>query len=333
MKGMNLQLLEFYDKEKHDLVIKKQIKKEQDFIMIPLFSQKWKTDNKIIPYYITTYLLDAYYHIPERPDISFLFFWECINNLYNDLQFPIERNDPYSDSNGIILLSEELNSEIEKEYIINGKTYNLESMFSKLIIKCPLKAYNFISSYILKGYAIEQKIDNPKIKDLNPTYSSFKKKCPFYNIIVESYGKAYCNICSPVRDGDLINLNISDKTRSIQIIQSLSKKLKELIENGTTKITFLDNHSENITMTKDKRIPFLLRHLLYAVRCNNFHGNVASRLNSIYANEDSYEVSKFLCILSYFFINISLIHEKKMNEYDFVCSLKLLDLNYNIKTE
>lgn len=324
----NLKLLQNYTKEEHLNCIKYDVK--NPFYLVPLYSKKWEKNCNLIPYNISTYLLDAYYNLPERPDIAFLFFWECINNLYNDEQFNIDRNKDYSDSQGIQIISELLNTEIKKSYQILGNNINLQNIFVQLLNQCPIKAYHFISSYILKGYAIEQKLAGCKKKDLNQTYSSFKKKCPFITKIENSYGNAYKNLCTPIRTGNGVKLNISDKDKSRRIIHSLSVKLKELIENGNTQFTLTDNSIETVILEPEKRIPFLIRHLLYAIRCNSFHGNVASRLNSIYANQDSYDVSKFICILSYFFINLLLIQKSQMDEEDFNCSLNLLKHNYNI---
>ena len=54
-------------------------------------------------------------------------------------------------------------------------------------------------------------------------------------------------------------------------------------------ITFCDvqRTKKKYKFTDEERLSFVLFGILYASRCNNFHGNVAARMNSINANKDA----------------------------------------------
>ena len=62
------------------------------------------------------------------------------------------------------------------------------------------------------------------------------------------------------------------------------RKLKALILGEEVEITFCDVQGTKKTykFTEVERMSFVLFGVLYASRCNNFHGNVAARMNSIY---------------------------------------------------
>lgn len=51
---------------------------------------------------------------------------------------------------------------------------------------------------------------------------------------------------------------------------------------------------------------FVLFGVLYASRCNNFHGNVAARMNSINANKDTFKMYTDMSLTEYIILAIHL---------------------------
>ena len=177
------------------------------------------------------------------------------------------------------------------------------------------KTYRYVASYILRGYAIEQSGFSEKY--LSSSYITFKKKFPHvFQIITNSYGFAYQSIASATLTANKVSLNISDPN-----------KLRELIENGITKIDVKipTPAQQTINFSNEEKITFVLFSILYASRCNNFHGNVASRLNSIYSNEESFTMYTNLFLLEYITLAISL------NEQNILSDSSLFKLKANEK--
>ena len=113
-------------------------------------------------------------------------------------------------------------------------------------------------------------------------------------ILDNAYGKAYCQICNPILDGNVVNfgINEADKEKSRRIIRSLRTPLLILILLEETEITFHDEEKtkQKYRFTDEERLSFVLFGILYASRCNNFHGNVAARMNSCNANIDRLKI-------------------------------------------
>ena len=58
--------------------------------------------------------------------------------------------------------------------------------------------------------------------------------------------------------------------------------------------------------TEVERMSFVLFGILYASRCNNFHGNVAARMNSINANKDTFKMYTDMFLTEYIILAIHL---------------------------
>lgn len=325
-----ISLISKYDKAKHI----KYVCRNTDFStckLEKLNSKIWEKDNSLIPYNIITYLLDSYYCFPERPDMGFLYLWQCINNIYNELQFKDINIGRSSDSKGIELFINMLQLEFPQTIIYNGKPITIEELFNQYVSKCPVKLFKFISSYLLKNYVIENNFPSLKDKLLSSSYLTFRKKNNnLFKPITNTYGRAFKNICNPqLNSNNIIDFKIVDKDKSRNIINSLAIKLSDLVNSGST---VLERESTyNLTMNLYQKIEFVFRDLVYAIRCNSFHGNIASRLNSIYADKNSFEASKYIFYISHFLINVGLINLKKMELDDICISIKNLEYNYSRK--
>ena len=63
---------------------------------------------------------------------------------------------------------------------------------------------------------------------------------------------------------------------------------------------------EDKAFTEVERMSFVLFGILYASRCNNFHGNVAARMNSINANKDTFKMYTDMFLTEYIILAIHL---------------------------
>lgn len=194
------------------------------------------------------------------------------------------------------------------------------------IEKIPDKICNYIANYILKNYSIKQKFYNRRTnnagvanKYISSTYLSFERNFrDILDIISKTYGNSYLSITNPQIQNHNIELNITNDEKSRQIIHSLSKKIKELLINK--RVTLTDSTEQNIysiNLEDDYMyINFIFRNILYAIRNNTVHGNIASRLNSRTRNKNSYASSVYLYILGYMFLTLSLYELNYLNIED-----------------
>ncbi len=133
------------------------------------------------------------------------------------------------------------------------------------------------------------------------SYDTIKRYIPVIRDIIEkSYGEALRNISNPSIMNNKISLNIIDGAKSRQIIHSFALKLKELLIRKETEITFYEAETrEAFQFTDQDKIYFILFGILYASRCNNFHGNVAARMNSINADKETFKMYTDIFLLEY----------------------------------
>ena len=96
-------------------------------------------------------------------------------------------------------------------------------------------------------------------------------------------------------------INEADKEKSRRIIHSFGTKLRILMLGEETEITFHDEEKtkQKYRFTDEERLSFVLFGILYASRCNNFHGNVAARMNSINANIDTFKMYTDIFLMEY----------------------------------
>ena len=291
-----LSLAENYEKSKHLGSIPNKSNTEH---LIQIYDPSWNDDT--MPYEVLTFLLDCYYCLPERPDLATLFCWQAINNTYN--RIVLSDNSccgRQTDANSIYKLVTGVGDNIS-DYVDYLRPY-----YASLTDN----TYHFIASIILKGYSASEHGINEKY--INHSYYTFKKYFKdFWEEVDKSYGKAYKDICSPsIVNGYKLDYGITNKKASREIIHSFSMKIKELLTTGRTEITesSIPRDKKTITHNDAENFKFVMFCVLYASRCNNFHGNVASRFNSIYAEENYYSTYYNLFLLEYIVLAISLNH-------------------------
>ena len=257
-----------------------------------IYNEKWEEECITAPYVALTQLIDSYIYLITRPDLAFLYCWEAINNTYNELIMKNTSLDMLTDTKGLNLFIDCILSNINQyEYFI---TPYLNSV--------PMKLYRYVSNYIIKGYVL-LKFDFSN-KYINSSHNTFKKRFEYiYEVIGMTYGDKLLSLSNPSEDGKLN----SDPYQTRMIINSLSYKIKELIETGTTTIHNADySNTFTLNITNHKKIEFLIFQILYASRCNNFHGNVASRLNGRNSNQESYNAYKYVYLTAHMFLGIGM---------------------------
>ena len=207
-----------------------------------------------------------------------------------------------SDSKSLDKIIEHISNNLGRGFEVDGEIKTIKCILDLYYKEIPIKTLNFVSSYILKGIAIES--HNAPIIYASSSYRSFKKKFgKIYQIIKSTYGFKYQEICSPCVSSckTVIDYSISDGEKSRKLVHSLSGSLKEALVNGCVN---LDDGSSISFDTEKERLEFVLLCILYSVRNNNSHGNVASRMNSVYANKDSFKAAEYVYLLGHMFLSL-----------------------------
>jgi hypothetical protein len=173
----------------------------------------------------------------------------------------------------------------------------------------PDKTFHYVASYMLKGYAMEKKGIAEKYRATS--YKSLKRKISSLSDILDNaYGKSYCQISNPTLIGNVVNLGIdnANKRKSRDVTHSFGMKLRALMLGKEVEITFCDvqRTKKKYKFTDEERLSFVLFGILYASRCNNSHGNVAARMNSINANKDTFKMYTDMFLTEYIILAIHL---------------------------
>jgi nucleoside-diphosphate-sugar epimerase len=172
-------------------------------------------------------------------------------------------------------------------------------------------------------YSTDDKVDNPV-----SLYAATKKSnelmahaySKLYNIpstglrFFTVYGPAgrpdmaYFGFTNKLLKGETIQIFNYGNCKSRAITHSFGIKLKALMLGEEVEITFCDVQATKkiYKFTEVERMSFVLFGILYASRCNNFHGNVAARMNSINANKDTFKMYTDMFLTEYIILAIHL---------------------------
>ena len=265
-----------------------------------LYDENWENQGVPYPYEILTYLFDSYYVLPERPDLAALFCWQAINHSYYVQQLSDNNVGFCQDTRGI---------ELVRDAILVDWNNKYKAILEPFLKRMPDKTFHYVASYMLKGYAMEKNGIAEKYRA--SSYKSLKGKISLLSEILDNaYGKSYCQISSPTLIGNTVDLGISDanKGKSRAITHSFGIKLRALMLGEEVEITFCDVQGTKkiYKFTEVERMSFVLFGILYASRCNNFHGNVAARMNSINANKDTFKMYTDMFLTEYIILAIHL---------------------------
>lgn len=310
-----LKLSEIYSKKKHAELLPSLESNIPDSLIF-LYDKSWETGQSPVPYEILTYLLDCYYCFPERPDLASLFAWQAINHSYNIFLLEDTSKSSLTDNEGLNQLTNRILNQYSKYHPLLFPYYQ----------KLPIKVFHYIAAYLLKGYVMDKNSFPRKYRA--SSYDTMISKIPVLkDILVNSYGKSLFEISSPTLCNNKIKIN-ADSKQSRAITHSFSKKLQELFISHTTQITLKDTPrtQKTYTFSNQDELTFLIRGILYASRCNNFHGNSASRLNSINADKNTFIMYTDIFLIEYMLLAISLNIHGDLSDISLNKILKNVDL-------
>ena len=249
-----------------------------------LYDENWENQGASYPYEILTYLFDSYYVLPQRPDLAALFCWQAINHSYYVQQLSDNSVGFCLDTKGI---------EFVRGAILANWNNKYKAILEPFLERLPDKTFHYVASYMLKGYAMEKNGIAEKYKA--SSYKSLKGKISLLSeILVISYGKSYCQISN----------------------HSFGIKLRALMLGEEAEITFCDaqGRKKKYKFTDEERLSFVLFGILYASRCNNFHGNVAARMNSINANRDTFRMYTDMFLTEYIILAIHMNSQGELSD-------------------
>ena len=72
--------------------------------------------------------------------------------------------------------------------------------------------------------------------------------------------------------------------------------------------------TQKYKFTDTERMTFVLFGILYASRCNNFHGNVAARMNSIRADKKTFRMYTDIFLLEYIVLVIHMNSQGNLSD-------------------
>ena len=273
-----------------------------------LYDENWENQGASYPYEILTYLFDSYYVLPQRPDLAALFCWQAINHSYYVQQLSDNSVRICLDTRGI---------EFVRGAILANWNNKYKAVLEPFLERLPDKTFHYVASYMLKGYAMEKNGIAEKYRA--SSYKSLKGKISLLSEILDNaYGKAYCQISNPTLIGNAVNLGIANANReeSRAITHSFGIKLRALMLGEEAGITFCDAQGtkKKYKFTEEERLSFVLFGILYASRCNNFHGNVAARMNSINANRDTFRMYTDMFLTEYIILAIHMNSQGELSD-------------------
>lgn len=273
-----------------------------------LYDENWENQGASYPYEILTYLFDSYYVLPQRPDLAALFCWQAINHSYYVQQLSDNSVGFCLDTKGV---------EFVRGAILANWNNKYKAILEPFLERLPDKTFHYVASYMLKGYAMEKNGIAEKYRA--SSYKSLKGKILLLSEILDNaYGKSYCQISNPTLIGNTVDLGISDanKGKSRAITHSFGIKLRALMLGEESEITFYDAQGtkKKYKFTDEERLSFVLFGILYASRCNNFHGNVAARMNSINANRDTFRMYTDMFLTEYIILAIHMNSQGELSD-------------------
>ena len=225
--------------------------------------------------------------------------------LYDNLSYYVQQ---LSDNN-VGFCQDTKGVELVRDAILGDWNNKYKTVLEPFLKRMPDKTFHYVASYMLKGYAMEKNGIAEKYEATS--YKSLKRKIPsLLDVLDNAYGKSYCQISNPTLVNNELNLGITNanKGKSRAITHSFGIKLRALMLGEEVEITFCDVQGTKkiYKFTEVERMSFVLFGILYASRCNNFHGNVAARMNSINANKDTFKMYTDMFLTEYIILAIHL---------------------------
>ncbi|WPN61432.1 hypothetical protein QMK47_17975 [Pseudomonas sp. P9_35] len=295
----------------------------------------WALAPNKIPYVAATALVDSYSCLPRRPDMAFTYLWTATNSCYNDLYMKSSAHaESLGDSKAIEKSLIEINKIMQSQIALptassQGPDFSTpQEIILDFAHRLPDKTLHFVASYILKGMAIEKhnefvikkanktgkKADTIRKIHISSSYKSFKTKFKaMFNHFYWTYGEAYSALCTITENPDKtdVSFGIVENEKSRKITHALGKEIKTIL----IKIPAIDQFDDlgkptvktPALYSDTQRLEFLVFCLLYATRNNNAHGNVASRVGSIFSDSQSIVAATWIFLFGYFYLSLILL--------------------------
>lgn len=273
-----------------------------------LYDENWEKQGASYPYEILTYLFDSYYVLPQRPDLAALFCWQAINHSYYVQQLSDNSVGFCLDTKGV---------EFVRDAILANWNNKYKAVLEPFLERLPDKTFHYVASYMLKGYAMEKNGIAEKYRA--SSYKSLKGKISLLSEILDNaYGKSYCQISNPTLIDNAVDLGITNanKGKSRAITHSFGIKLRALMLGEEAEITFcgMQGTKKKYKFTDKERLSFVLFGIIYASRCNNFHGNVVARMNSINANKDTFRMYTDMFLTEYIILAMHMNSQGELSD-------------------
>nr|WP_314559856.1 hypothetical protein [uncultured Pseudomonas sp.] len=296
----------------------------------------WAATPQKIPYIAATTLIDSYSCLPRRPDMAFTHLWTAINNCYNDLFLMHNTSsnrlaDTTAIENSLNLISNVLHSNIGSTLSqAEHKHGTINDIIIQFVKRLPDKSLNFLASYILKGMAIRHHNSNQNaiaIREvhISSSYKTFANRFPtIHSHLYWNFGKKYSNICTISESADKTSVELGISESNSQISRNITQAMRKELQRILVSKPMLDQFDEGGNLLPQAasfssdidRLKFLVIGILYASRNNNIHGNVASRMNSIFSNSDSIKASTWNFLFGYFYLSLLLLCLKHIDLND-----------------
>lgn len=273
------------------------------------------TNVQNMPYVTATNLVDAYSHLPSRPDLAFNALWSAINTSYNDLFLSshLTHGAVLTDSKSIEYSVLRISQKLQHQIAIGASSVTIDELIRAYLDQAPDRNFNFVASFVLKGIAVElhnaaQTQQATKVREVlvPPAYFSFKKNFPaLYSQIKNSSGAKYALLCTIVeatsRTDVEFGIKKSSEHKARALVHVTGKLLRQAVlsYNGTPSSGTFDNEKHWLS--------FLILTLLYATRNTAAHGNSAVRLNSIFSSADSVTASSWTFLFGYCYLSLILL--------------------------
>lgn len=347
-----LELVKNYTKEQHlEALYKGEI---ENFLILKnlkcIYGIKWNNDD--YPYVPVTHLLDSYYCLPERPDMAFTFLWKAINSVYNKHYLivagkggsigGVRINGEEGDAKKLYLMIESVTNRLNDTVVYKGNIFSLKDLIDLYVEKMPIKTLRFVANYVLKGLAIDNKLNydglNRKLMKtyLSSQYTTFKSTFQdLLSIIDDTYGKSYLDISflkSNIHNSH-IDIDTFNQDKSRRLAHSLATKFKELLVKKEATFKDIKDIKEE---EKDKYtfklnddgmyLKFVYNCILYAMRNTSFHGNVASRFNSKTFDKEAIESSTYVYLLGHLFLTLCLYVNGELSAQELAINVENLNL-------
>lgn len=304
----------------------------------PLKPGKWNS-SQTIPYVAATLLLDVYSQLPQRPDLAFGFLWSAINACYNDLYLSqcTSNGDSLQDGKSIDFSVERISQRLHHEISLDLgegeiRQYAIRDVLRSYLNCAPQRIFNFVANYALKGIAVDRhnavcNSSEAIRKILIPsTYNTLKSKFPaVYGLLNSNLGLKYFDICNISETPDKTDISFGIQPANSNKSRALIHEASEVLKASFVSYDHTSASAQAFTSEKEW-LSAQIYLFLYAARNSAVHGNVANRLNSIFAKAETISASSWTFLFGYTYLALILYCLKSIDLDDLAPCVKNSEL-------